>query len=97
MKQQTQALSAKAEALVPTALKDFYTDGVGEALSDIANNHLLKPDLSRLANNAQKQAFVKGYTTALRIHNIMIMEVVDNLEAVWHYDEENIQEQQVEK
>jgi hypothetical protein len=97
MKQQSQALIEQMNDLVPEALEGFQADGMCEAIENYFNNQSLEPDLSRFANSAQKQAYVKGYTTSLRLQALRIMEAVESLEAVWHYDEEINQNQKEEK
>ncbi|SCA56542.1 hypothetical protein MTBPR1_200022 [Candidatus Terasakiella magnetica] len=97
MSNSTQNITAEIEEVVPKTLEDFYLLGWNKGMKAYLDNEKLEPDLSDLVNNAQRQAYVKGFTTVLRQLTTSVMNTVTELEVVWHYDEENNQSEEEEK
>jgi hypothetical protein len=86
----------EAEAQVPEELSDFFAEGCISALRAKADCKPFNPDLSEFVNNAQKQAFVKGYTAFLQQESAKLAKAAQKLEAAWYYEQHPNQQKFVE-
>lgn len=77
----------KANSQVPEQEKPWFDEGMDRGRKAYENNEVFNPDLSHFVTNAQKQAFVKGYTTAVRMSHEFDLEAIRELEAFWDYEE----------
>lgn len=87
----------KAEAQVPEQEKPWFDEGMDRGRKAYEDNAIFAPDLSHFVTKAQKQAYVKGYTTAVRMAVALDLAALSYLEAKWDYDEEINQNQEEEK
>ncbi|SCA56541.1 hypothetical protein MTBPR1_200021 [Candidatus Terasakiella magnetica] len=74
-----------SEALIPPQQLPWFHEGIGDGIQAFRKNKRYDPELIHFVNDDQKRAYVKGYTTAIRIEHELSLDAVRELEAIWDY------------